>query len=246
MTNKTFFGFKEVETADKARLVGKVFTNVSSKYDIMNDAMSLGIHRLWKDRMIAALNPRAGSKLLDVAGGTGDIAFRFLENAKNANVTVCDINADMLAEGKKRSIDKNILKNIEWICGDAEKLPMFSANFDYYTIAFGIRNVTKIQEALNEAYRVLKPGGRFMCLEFSHVDNQLLGKIYDIFSFNLIPKLGKIIANDEDSYRYLVESIRKFPTQEKFAKMVKNAGFENVKYTDLSGGIVALHSGWKI
>jgi len=246
MTNKTFFGFKEVEAADKAKLVGGVFSSVAGKYDVMNDAMSLGIHRLWKDRMISDLNPRAGSKLLDVAGGTGDIAFRFLQKAKGGTVTVCDINADMLSEGKKRGIDKNILKGIEWVCGDAEKLPMPSSNFDYYTIAFGIRNVTEIQNALNEAYRVLKPGGRFMCLEFSHVDNPLLGKIYDIFSFKLIPQIGKIVAKDEDSYRYLVESIRKFPTQEKFASRIRKAGFENVKYTDLSGGIVAIHSGWKV
>ena len=246
MTNKTFFGFKEVNESDKAGLVGEVFSNVADKYDIMNDAMSLGIHRLWKDRMIAELNPKDGSKLLDVAGGTGDIAFRFLEATTNATVTICDINPEMLNEGKKRSIDKNILKNIEWICGDAETLPMPDANFDYYTIAFGIRNVTNIQNALNDAYRVLRPGGRFMCLEFSHVDNSLLSKIYDVFSFQLIPKIGKLVAKDEDSYRYLVESIRKFPKQEKFADMIKKAGFENVKYTDLSGGVVALHSGWKV
>ncbi len=244
--NKTFFGFKEVEETDKARLVSGVFSSVASKYDIMNDAMSLGVHRLWKDRFISDLNPRAGSKLLDVAGGTGDIAFRFLQNAQNGNVTICDINPDMLGEGKKRAIDKNILSNIEWVCGDAEKLPMPSSHFDYYTIAFGIRNVTNIENAISEAYRVLKPGGRFMCLEFSHVDNPLLGKIYDVFSFKLIPQIGKLIAKDEDSYRYLVESIRKFPTQEKFASMIKKAGFENVKYTDLSGGIVAVHSGWKV
>ncbi len=244
--DKTFFGFKEVEKTDKAKLVGEVFSSVASKYDIMNDAMSLGVHRLWKDRMISELSPRDGSKLLDVAGGTGDIAFRFLNNTPNGAVTVCDINPDMLGEGKKRAIDKNILSGVEWVCGDAEKLPMENSSFDYYTIAFGIRNVTNIENAISEAYRVLKPGGRFLCLEFSHVDNPLLGKIYDIFSFKLIPQIGKVVAKDEASYRYLVESIRKFPTQEKFAGMIKSAGFENVKYTDLSGGIVALHSGWKI
>lgn len=278
MTNKTFFGFKEVEKSDKAKLVGNVFSSVAAKYDIMNDAMSLGIHRLWKDRFISDLNPRSGSKLLDVAGGTGDIAFRFLRHCEEAattwkqpmrqsmptedgsllhsrstpiiamtsTVTVCDINPDMLGEGKKRAINKNILKGIEWICGDAEKLPMPDSHFDYYTIAFGIRNVTNVENAIAEAYRVLKPGGRFMCLEFSHVDNPLLGKIYDVFSFQLIPQIGKIVAKDEASYRYLVESIRKFPTQEKFAGMIKAVGFENVKYTDLSGGIVAIHSGWKV
>lgn len=244
--DKTFFGFKEVEKTDKAKLVGEVFSSVASKYDIMNDAMSLGVHRLWKDRMISELNPREGSKLLDVAGGTGDIAFRFLDKALNGAVTVCDINPDMLGEGKKRAIDKNILHNIEWVCGDAEKLPMEDSSFDYYTIAFGIRNVTNIENAISEAHRVLKPGGRFLCLEFSHVDNPILGKVYDIFSFKLIPQIGKIVAKDEDSYRYLVESIRKFPKQEEFASMIKRAGFENVKYTDLSGGIVALHSGWKV
>jgi len=246
MTNKTHFGYKEVEKAEKAKLVGRVFSNVASKYDIMNDAMSLGIHRLWKDRFISQLNPRKGSKLLDVAGGTGDIAFRFLRSAADAAVTVCDINPEMLLEGKKRALDKNILKNIEWVCGDAEKLPMPSSSFDYYTIAFGIRYVTNIENALLEAYRVLKPGGRFMCLEFSHVDNPFLGKIYDAFSFQLIPKIGKIVAGDEASYRYLVESIRKFPRQGEFSAMIRGAGFENVKYTDLSGGIVAIHSGWKV
>jgi len=246
MTNKTHFGYKEVETTEKAKLVGGVFSSVASKYDIMNDAMSLGVHRLWKDRFIKDLNPRKGSKLLDVAGGTGDIAFRFLKSAAEGAVTVCDINPDMLLEGKKRAIDKNILQNIEWVCGDAEKLPMPSSSFDYYTIAFGIRNVTNIENAIAEAYRVLKPGGRFMCLEFSHVDNPLPGKIYDIFSFQIIPKIGKAVAGDEASYQYLVESIRKFPKQEEFAAMIKRAGFENVKYTDLSGGIVAIHSGWKV
>ncbi len=244
--NKTFFGNKEVEKTDKARLVSAVFSSVASKYDIMNDAMSLGIHRLWKNRLISDLNPRAGSKLLDVAGGTGDIAFRFLQTVPTGNVTVCDINPDMLHEGKNRGIDKNILSGIEWVCGDAEKLPMPSSSFDYYTIAFGIRNVTNIENALAEAYSVLKPGGRFMCLEFSHIDNPLLKNFYDVFSFKIIPQIGKIVAKDEASYRYLVESIRKFPTQEKFAAMIKKAGFENVKYTDLSGGIVAIHSGWRV
>lgn len=246
MTNKTHFGYKEVEILDKARLVGGVFSSVASKYDVMNDAMSLGIHRLWKDRMINELNPRVGSKLLDVAGGTGDIAFRFLNKTQDGSVTICDINPDMLSEGKKRTIDKNILHDIEWVCGDAEKLPMPSSIFDYYTIAFGIRNVTNIANAIAEAYRVLKPGGRFLCLEFSHVDNPILSKVYDVFSFKIIPQIGKVVAGDEASYRYLVESIRKFPKQEEFAGMIRQAGFENVKYIDLSGGVVALHSGWKV
>ncbi len=246
MTKKTFFGYKEVEKTDKARLVGEVFSSVAGKYDIMNDAMSLGIHRLWKDRMLNELNPRQGSTLLDVAGGTGDIAFRFLQKAVKGRVTVCDINPDMLINGKNRAINKNILHNIEFVCGDAEKLPMPTSSFDYYTIAFGIRNVTNIENALSEAYRVLKPGGRFLCLEFSQVDNPLFSKIYDIFSFNIIPQIGKILTGDAASYRYLVESIRKFPPQEEFAGLIRQAGFANVKYKDLSGGIVALHSGWKV
>lgn len=246
MTNKTHFGYKEVDVADKARLVGGVFSSVASKYDVMNDAMSLGVHRLWKDRMISELNPRMGSALLDVAGGTGDIAFRFLNKSQDSNVMVCDINPQMLMEGRKRAVDRNILHNIAWACGDAEKLPMPTSSFDYYTIAFGIRNVTNIENALAEAYRVLKPGGRFICLEFSHVDNPLLSKIYNMFSFKIIPQIGKVVAGDEASYRYLVESIRKFPKQEEFSRMIRLAGFENVKSKDLSGGIVALHSGWKV
>lgn len=246
MTEKTFFGFRKVEKSDKTYLVRDVFSSVAEKYDIMNDAMSLGIHRLWKNRLIDVMRPRPGSTLLDVAGGTGDIAFRFLGATEGGQVTVCDINQDMLAEGRKRSIDKNILHAIEWVCGDAENLPFPDARFDYYTIAFGIRNVTDVAKALSEAFRVLRPGGRFICLEFSHVDSKLLGRIYDIFSFQVIPRIGKIVANDEDSYRYLVESIRKFPPQEEFMHMIQQAGFVNVKYTNLSGGIVALHSGWKV
>ena len=246
MTNKTHFGYQEVEKTDKAKLVGGVFSSVASKYDIMNDAMSLGIHRLWKDRLIDELSPRKGSTLLDVAGGTGDIGFRFLNKVPGGLVTICDINPHMLAEGKKRAVDRGILHHIDWVCGDAEKLPMPSSFFDYYTIAFGIRNVTNIESALAESYRVLKPGGRFMCLEFSHVENPFLGKLYDIFSFKVIPQIGKFIAKDAASYRYLVESIRKFPTQDDFVGMIKRAGFQNVKYKDLSGGIVAIHSGWKV
>ncbi len=243
---KTFFGFKEVNAADKANMVGQVFSNVASKYDIMNDLMSFGVHRMWKNIMLDELSPRSGTKLLDVAGGTGDIAFRFLNKISNADVTICDINKEMLKEGKARAIDRGILSNINWLCGDAEKLPVEDNSFDYYTIAFGIRNVTNIQKALEEAFRVLKPGGRFLCMEFSHVENEMLRSCYDAFSFNVIPKIGKVIAKDEASYQYLVESIRKFPQQEEFKKMIELAGFENVKYKNLSGGIVALNSGWKI
>lgn len=246
MSDKTFFGYKEVKKEEKASMVKGVFSNVASKYDIMNDVMSLGIHRLWKDEFIKKLNPQSGTKLLDVAGGTGDIAFRFLKKAGGGNVTVCDINPNMLEEGYKNAIDNNVLEGIEWVCGDAEKLPFPDNSYDYYTIAFGIRNVTNIENALSEAYRVLKPGGHFMCLEFSQVDNPLLAKIYDFYSFNIIPKMGQIIASDRDSYQYLVESIRKFPNKENFLKMIKNAGFANASYNSLSAGAVAIHSGWKV
>ncbi len=246
MSEKTFFGYKEVDSAKKASMVKGVFSNVAPKYDIMNDVMSLGIHRIWKDTFIKKLNPKAGSKLLDVAGGTGDIAFRFLQKAKGGHVTVCDINPQMLEEGYKNAIDNNVLEGIEWTCGDAEKLPFPDNSYDYYTIAFGIRNVTHIDAALAEAYRVLKPGGHFMCLEFSHVTNPVLAKLYEFYSFKVIPQMGQLVAGDRDSYQYLVESIRKFPTQEKFLKMIKDAGFTQASYTNLSGGSVAIHSGWKV
>jgi demethylmenaquinone methyltransferase/2-methoxy-6-polyprenyl-1,4-benzoquinol methylase len=246
MSEKTFFGFKEVEKGDKESLVKGVFSNVAPKYDIMNDVMSFGVHRLWKDTFIKMLNPKDGTKLLDVAGGTGDIAFRFLKKAHNGHVTVCDINPEMLQEGYKNAIDKNILNGIEWLCGNAEKLPLPDSTYDYYTIAFGIRNVTNIAAALKEAHRVLKPGGRFMCLEFSKVENPILAKAYDFYSFKIIPKMGELVAKDKDSYQYLVESIRKFPPQEQFLQMIKDAGFSQTKYTNLSGGSVAIHSGWKV
>ena len=246
MSEKTHFGFKEVEKDQKESLVKGVFSNVAPKYDIMNDVMSFGIHRLWKDKFISMLNPKDNGKLLDVAGGTGDIAFRFLKAARNGHVTVCDINPEMLREGYKNSIDKNILNGLEWLCGNAEKLPLPDSAYDYYTIAFGIRNVTDIPAALREAHRVLKPGGRFMCLEFSKVENPILAKAYDFYSFNIIPRMGKLVAKDKDSYQYLVESIRQFPPQEKFARMIEDAGFSLVKYTNLSAGAVAVHSGWKI
>jgi demethylmenaquinone methyltransferase/2-methoxy-6-polyprenyl-1,4-benzoquinol methylase len=242
---KTHFGFKEVNTEDKAPMVKGVFDNVASKYDIMNDVMSMGTHRLWKDKFIKALNPRPNSKLLDVAGGTGDIAFRFAKACDNGSVVVSDINHNMLREGYKSSIDKNVRGNLQWVCADAQNIPYPDNEFDYYTIAFGIRNVTDISAALNEAYRVLKPGGRFLCLEFSKVDSVILEKFYDFYSFKVIPKMGELIASDSDSYQYLVESIRKFPSQDGFLKMIEDSGFTNAKYTNLSGGVVAIHSGWK-
>jgi len=246
MTKKTHFGYREVDSDKKASMVKGVFSSVAPKYDVMNDFMSAGVHRLWKDDFINKLNPQKDSKLLDVAGGTGDIAFRYLKKAKGANVTVCDINHEMLKAGRKNAIDRNILDNIEWVCGDAENLPAPDNYYDYYTIAFGIRNVTNIDKALAEAYRVLKTGGRFMCLEFSKVENPVLAKIYDFYSFNIIPHVGQFVAGDKDSYQYLVESIRKFPSQNEFNKMIAAAGFDNVSYTNLTGGVVAIHSGWKL
>ncbi len=246
MSNKTDFGYTQVDKHEKATLVKGVFDNVAADYDVMNDLMSLGVHRLWKDRLIEMMNSQKGAKLLDVAGGTGDVAFRFLKQTAGGSVTVCDINESMLKEGQKNAIDKNVLSGVEWVCGDAENLPFEDNSYDFYTIAFGIRNVTNKDKALLEAKRVLKPGGRFLCLEFSKVNIPPLAKLYDFFSFNVIPKIGEIIAKDGNSYRYLVESIRKFPNQEIFANMIKDAGFQQVKYVDLSGGIVAIHSGWKV
>ena len=242
----THFGARDVPEGEKAGLVHGVFTNVASRYDVMNDVMSVGIHRLWKDAMMDWLAPRAGQRLLDVAGGTGDIAFRFLKRAGDASAVVCDMTESMLVEGKKRAEAEALAGKLDWVTGDAMALPFEDASFDVYTISFGIRNVTRIPDALSEAYRVLKPGGRLMVLEFSQLPNPGLQKAYDLYSFNVIPRMGQVIANDRDSYQYLVESIRNFPDQETFAGMIREAGFEQVKYRNLSMGIAALHSGWKI
>ncbi|NIY73288.1 bifunctional demethylmenaquinone methyltransferase/2-methoxy-6-polyprenyl-1,4-benzoquinol methylase UbiE [Marivivens donghaensis] len=244
--NTTHFGFQTVKEEEKAGKVQGVFTSVASKYDIMNDVMSVGIHRVWKDAMMDWLAPRGGQKLLDVAGGTGDISFRFLKRAGHGHATVCDLTESMLVEGRKRAEAESMAESLDWVVGDAMKLPFADNTFDVYTISFGIRNVTRPQEALNEAYRVLKPGGRLMVLEFSQIPNDMLQKMYDLYSFNVIPRMGKVIAGDSESYQYLVESIRNFPDQETFLGMVKNAGFENAKYRNLSMGIACLHSGWKI
>ena len=241
----THFGFKTVDENAKAGMVHGVFTNVASKYDIMNDAMSLGIHRIWKDAMMDWLAPRKGMKLLDVAGGTGDISFRFIARG-GGHATVFDMTQSMLDEGRKRAEAERLQDKLDWVCGDAMALPFEDNTFDAYTISFGIRNVTRIQDAINEAYRVLKPGGRFLCLEFSTIPNPAMQWAYDRYSFNVIPPLGQVIANDRDSYQYLVESIRKFPKQDEFAAMIRKGGFEQVKYRNLSLGIAALHSGWKI
>ena len=244
--NTTHFGFQTVPEAEKASRVQGVFGSVASKYDIMNDVMSMGIHRVWKDAMMDWLAPRPGQRLLDVAGGTGDISFRFLKRAGHAHSTVLDLTEPMLVAGRKRAEADQMVDQLDWVVGDAMALPFEDNTFDVYTISFGIRNVTKPQIALNEAYRVLKPGGRLVVLEFSQIPNDMLQWIYDRYSFNMIPRMGKIIANDWDSYQYLVESIRKFPDQDTFLSMVKQAGFENAKYRNLTMGVACLHSGWKI
>lgn len=244
--NTTHFGFQTVPESEKASRVQGVFGSVASKYDIMNDVMSMGIHRVWKDAMMDWLAPRAGQKLLDVAGGTGDISFRFLKRAGYAHSTVLDLTEPMLVEGRKRAEAGQMADQLDWVVGDAMALPFADNTFDVYTISFGIRNVTRPQVALNEAFRVLKPGGRLMVLEFSQIPNDMLQWIYDRYSFNMIPRMGKIIANDWDSYQYLVESIRNFPDQETFLNMVRTAGFENAKYRNLTMGVACLHSGWKI
>ncbi|XP_048733137.2 2-methoxy-6-polyprenyl-1,4-benzoquinol methylase, mitochondrial-like [Ostrea edulis] len=290
-TKDTHFGFETVAEDEKEDRVYEVFKNVASKYDLMNDTMSLGIHRLWKDHFIQKMAPIAGTKLLDVAGGTGDIAFRFLQYTQSQNdeaivtenftipsnitagaysipsdyaeeerqndvdlsnvdhpshVTVCDINQEMLSVGKSRAEEAGITSGINWVQGNAECLPFEDNNFDAYTIAYGIRNCTHIDKVLKEAHRVLKPGGRFMCLEFSQVNNLVLRRFYDSYSFEVIPVMGQVLARDWKSYQYLVESIRQFPNQKRFAAMIRHAGFGMVSYEDLTFGVSAIHSGYKL
>jgi len=243
------FGFRPVADGEKQALVNNVFHSVAAKYDVMNDVMSGGMHRLWKDAFVAWLSPPhiSGWRALDVAGGTGDIAFRIVKASGGlARVTVLDINGSMLQVGRERAAKKGLGGQVDFVEANAEKLPYEDNSFDACTIAFGIRNVPHIDKALSEAFRALKPGGRFMCLEFSEVEMPFLDKIYDAWSFHAIPRIGKMITGDAESYRYLVESIRKFPKQRDFAEMIKQAGFSRVDYRNLSGGIAAMHSGWKI
>lgn len=252
MDDKTSFGFKTVNKNEKAGLVGQVFSNVAKKYDLMNDLMSGGSHRLWKKRMVQEINFSKDQeyKVIDVAGGTGDIAFRIIDKANRENtktqVEIVDINQEMLDVGKKRAIDSNYFSQANFTTCSGESLVFEDNFFDFYTIAFGIRNFTNIDKGLSEAYRVLKKGGKFICLEFSKVNNKILEKIYDQYSFNIIPKIGEIVLKDKDSYQYLVESIRQFPKQDDFLQMIKNAGFKNCKYYNLTFGTVAIHIGHKV
>ncbi|XP_050219815.1 2-methoxy-6-polyprenyl-1,4-benzoquinol methylase, mitochondrial [Mercurialis annua] len=263
-SHATSFGFKEVREEEKSRMVSNVFSNVASNYDRMNDLMSGGLHRLWKDRLVSKLNPFPGMKHIDVAGGTGDIAFRILETVNSirykavqdpqndhlqeeTQIYVCDINPNMLNVGRKRSIERGFRedKSLVWVEGDAEALNFPDNSMDGYTIAFGIRNVTHIEKVLAEAHRVLKRGGRFLCLELSHVEVPVFKELYEYYSFSVIPALGELVAGDRGSYQYLVESIRRFPPQDKFASMIADAGFQKVEYENMVGGVVAIHSGLK-
>lgn len=249
-----WFGYEQVSPEDKTRRVEGVFDSVASNYDLMNDLMSGGVHRLWKNHLVRKIRPRPDQDYLDVAGGTGDIAFRIRKKRGSgpktgsniSPITVCDLNPSMLEVGENRAIDRGYIHDFRWVVGNAERLPFEDARYDVYTIAFGLRNVTHIDNALADAYRVLRPGGRFYCLEFSAVDDSVIAPLYDRFSFKIIPKIGRYVAKDEQSYQYLVESIRQFPSQPELASRMKKAGFECVTYENLSFGIAAIHSGVKI
>ena len=241
--SKVSYGYQWVDPAEKTRRVGSVFSRVAARYDLMNDIMSAGMHRRWKDRFVDRVRPRPGEQILDMAGGTGDIAFRMA--ARGAHVTVADINPDMLAVGQERAAARAV-PNLSWSEQNAEKLDFESASFDAYTIAFGIRNVTDIPAALREAHRVLRFGGRFFCLEFSTTEWPGFAEAYDFYSHKLVPKIGGVVAGDEEAYRYLIESIRRFPDMPSFARMIETAGFARVSVEPILGGAVAIHSGWKI
>ena len=243
MNDTVSFGYEDIDASEKTGRVGEVFSNVASKYDVMNDAMSGGMHRLWKNRFVARVKPQHGETILDMAGGTGDIAFRMAD--RGASVTVSDINQDMLDVGLERAVERGI-DGLVWSRQNAEELSFSNRIFDAYTIAFGIRNVTHIEKALSEAHRVLKYGGRFYCLEFSSVEWPGFKEAYDLYSHRLVPQIGKAIAGDEASYRYLIESIRRFPNMADFECMIRSAGFENTRVEPIMGGLVAIHSGWKV
>jgi len=243
MSNQVNFGEELVSPEEKTRRVGQVFSSVARRYDVMNDLMSGGLHRRWKDRFVARVKPRPGEQILDMAGGTGDVAFRMAR--RGAHVTVADINSDMLSVGMERAKERG-LENLSWKQENAEQLSFESASFEGYTIAFGIRNVTDIPAALKEAHRVLEYGGRFFCLEFSTSEWPGFATAYELYSDKLIPRIGRAVANDEDSYRYLVESIRRFPKPEQFRKMIGEAGFERTNVETIFGGLVCIHSGWRI
>ena len=243
------FGFRRVPEAEKAPLVRALFDSVAGRYDLMNDLMSAGIHRWWKSEMVAWLNPRPGQRLIDVAGGTGDVACRALSRldpAAGGAAIVCDANPQMVETGRDRAIDAGILRGIEWLCGDAEALPFADRSFDLYTIAFGLRNVTHIDRALAEARRVLKPGGRFLCLEFTPTVTPVLQPLYDLYSFQVLPLLGQIVTGNRDAYAYLAESIRRFPPQSELAELLTAAGLDRARFRNLTGGIAALHSAWRL
>ena len=246
------FGFRRVPENEKAPLVRSLFESVAQRYDLMNDLMSAGIHRWWKAEMVALLKPRPGQRLIDVAGGTGDIALRALPrlvprpDAGDGGAVVCDVSQSMLAVGRARALDRGILAGIEWLCADAEKLPVADRSFDLYTIGFGLRNVTRLDAALAEARRVLKPGGHFLCLEFTPMITPFLQPLYDLYSFQVVPLLGQIVTGDRAAYTYLVESIRGFPRQSELAEMIARAGLEQVKFRNLTGGVAALHSAWRL
>ncbi len=250
MSIETKFGFRDVEKGEKQGLVNEVFAKSAARYDQMNDLMSGGLHRLWKDDFLNQLNPPRNDRtftVLDVAGGTGDIAFRIASvGGSGTHVTIADISPDMVEEGKRRAEAGRLASKVDFTVGNAEALAFPDQSFDAYTIAFGIRNIPQIQRALQEAHRVLKPGGRFMCLEFSHMELEAAQKIYDTYSFTVIPAVGKIVMGDGQPYRYLVESIRTFPKQQEFADMIEQAGFLRVSWRNLTGGVVAIHSGWRI
>jgi len=245
----THFGFSTVDAGEKTGRVRQIFQRVAGRYDLMNDLMSGGIHRLWKARFLDRLAPRAGWRVLDVAGGTGDIALRIKQRAPRASVLVCDLTPEMLVVGRDRALDRGLPQTeggLRWVAGDAEALPLPDRSCDAYTIAFGLRNVARPAQALAEARRVLKPGGRFLCLEFSQVALPALARLYDLYSFSVLPWLGEAVAGDRASYRYLVESIRRFPSQAELAAMMGAAGLARVDYENLSGGIAAIHGGWRI